>query len=290
MVGIISFLSGNMMLNHLVQTWVVVMIVAALICFLLGEITRNFSQVDKVWSLMPMIYAWITVVTFPTSVRLWVMTILVTFWGIRLTYNFYRKGGYSLLPWKGDEDYRWAVVRQNPLFARKWMLSIFNLTFISFYQHVLILLFSSPLLVAAYYVNKPLSWLDVSAAFLMLLFIVIEAIADQQQFVFQRLKRNPSLSHLYSFSLQKGFLVEGLWRYVRHPNFAAEQAIWISFYLFSVSASGLWLNITALGFVLLILLFQASSALTERISRNKYVDYDAYQKQVPKFIPRIFFR
>jgi|YelNatPaOPRAMG01_1025707.scaffolds.fasta_scaffold01428_15 steroid 5-alpha reductase family enzyme len=291
MIETVSFFSGNILLAHLVHTWIWIMVIAAMICFFLGEITHNFSQVDKVWSLMPVIYAWVTVLTFPGSARLWVMTALVTLWGVRLTYNFSRKGGYSLLPWKGEEDYRWAVVRKNPLLKKRWSLTIFNLTFISFYQHVLIMLFSSPLLVAARFVDKQMSWLDVVAAVLMLVFIVIEAIADQQQHVFQRLKRHPESSRgTYAFSLQKGFLVEGLWRYVRHPNFAAEQAIWISFYLFSVSSSGKWLNETALGFVLLVLLFQASSALTEKISRSKYVDYAAYQQQVSKFIPRIFFR
>jgi steroid 5-alpha reductase family enzyme len=34
---------------------------------------------------------------------------LTTLWGLRLTYNFWRKGGYK----KGGEDYRWAYIRKN---------------------------------------------------------------------------------------------------------------------------------------------------------------------------------
>ena len=30
----------------------------------------------------------------------------MTLWGLRLTYNFYRKGGYDL----SEEDYRWRIV------------------------------------------------------------------------------------------------------------------------------------------------------------------------------------
>ena len=41
---------------------------------------------------------------------------LVTVWGIRLTFNFARKGGYSWKFWEGEEDYRWAIVRRNPIF------------------------------------------------------------------------------------------------------------------------------------------------------------------------------
>jgi hypothetical protein len=74
---------------------------------------------------------------------------------------------------------------------------------------------------------------------------------------------------------------------VRHPNFAAEQAIWIFFYFFGVAASAQWLNWTVTGPVLLILLFIGSSEMTERISMTKYPDYIIYKQSIPKFIPKI---
>jgi steroid 5-alpha reductase family enzyme len=123
----------------------------------------------------------------------------------------------------------------------------------------------------------------------MLLFIVIETIADNQLFRFHKIKRNKEMSPgLYTLSLKPGFLSEGLWRFVRHPNFVSEQAIWISFYLFSVAASGQWMSWTIAGPVLLVLLFAGSSELTERISSEKYPGYAAYKKAVPRFLPRLF--
>jgi steroid 5-alpha reductase family enzyme len=123
----------------------------------------------------------------------------------------------------------------------------------------------------------------------MFAFLVTETVADNQQFRFQTMKRVASAgAEEFSDSLKKGFLTEGLWKYVRHPNFASEQAIWISFYLFGVAASGKWINFTLLGPVLLVLLFIGSSVMTEKISSGKYQEYSAYQKEVPKFIPRIF--
>jgi len=44
------------------------------------------------------------------------MSILVTVWSIRLTYNFARRGGYSWKFWDGEEDYRWDILRQKPGF------------------------------------------------------------------------------------------------------------------------------------------------------------------------------
>ncbi len=289
--SIIQLLNTNGWLDgtgsaNLVYSWILVMIAAALICFLAGELTRNYSQTDKLWSMMPVVYGGITLTYVPSSPRLWIMTLLVTLWGLRLSYNFYRKGGYSIIPWQGAEDYRWGVLRQHPLLRARWKQTVFNLLFISFYQHLLILLFSSPLLLAAIHPEKKLSFLDFLAVFFMLLFIVIETIADNQLYQFHlQKKKKMAPTGKYTNSLSKGFMVEGLWNYVRHPNFAAEQAIWISFYFFGVAASGQWLNGTAAGPVLLVLLFAGSSEFTERISASKYPDYRIYKQTVPRFIP-----
>ncbi len=137
--------------------------------------------------------------------------------------------------------------------------------------------------------GTPLTITDIAAAALMLTFIITETVADNQQFRFQTMKRSEqSDAEMFRDSLKRGFLREGLWKYVRHPNFASEQAIWISFYLFSVAASGKWINFTLLGPVLLVILFIGSSIMTEKISSSKYPEYSTYQKEVPKFIPRIF--
>jgi len=257
-------------------------------CFIVSEITFNYSQVDKLWSLLPPAYSWITVAAFP-SARTVIMALLVTMWGLRLSYNFHRKGGYNIIPWKGEEDYRWMILRNNSALRGRLRFGMFNLFFISFYQNLIILLFTTPILLAALHTGLPLGITDIVAALLMLTFLIIETVADNQQFRFQTMKRSPSdATHEFGDSLRKGFLTEGLWKYSRHPNFASEQAIWISFYLFGVAASGKWINFTILGPVLLVLLFIGSSIMTEKISSSKYQEYSAYQEEVPKFIPRIF--
>jgi len=263
------------------------MIIIALVCFIVSEITRNYSQVDKLWSLMPIAYSWITLAAFP-SPRLAVMASLVTIWGLRLSYNFYRKGGYNIIPWKGEEDYRWKIMRGISMLKGRFRFGIFNLLFISFYQNIVIFLFSSPLLLAALHPDKQLSVIDLVAGILMLTFMVTESIADNQLFKFHQEKKSSGKEESqFKESLKKGFLTEGLWRYARHPNFISEQAIWICFYFFGVAASGQWLNITITGPVLLILIFIGSSQLTESISSRKYPDYALYRKEIPRFIPRI---
>lgn len=281
-----TLFGNNIVCTELAATWISILTVTIVLCFVISELTNNYSQVDKIWSIMPIIYSIVTLSAFPTSPRIWIMTSLVTFWGLRLSYNFYRKGGYNIIPWKGEEDYRWAILRENPLLKGRFRNMLFNLIFISIYQQVLIMLFTTPLLLAARHADAALTLTDFLAAFFMFGFILIETIADNQLYNFhQQKKKQIPADERFSQSLVKGFMVDGFWKHVRHPNFAAEQAIWVSFYFFSISASGQWLNWTISGSILLILLFVGSSEFTENISKSKYSGYEEYIKQIPRFIP-----
>ena len=254
-------------------------------CFIVGELTGNNSQVDKLWSLLPIVYVWIAAHYGDYSPRLVLMAILVSIWGVRLTYNFSRHGAFTWRFWEGKEDYRWEVLRQKPEFQPRWKWTLFNLFFICGYQQTLILLFTLPIVVALQFNASPLSLSDWAIALLMLIFIIIETVADQQQWDYQsekwkRIKTGEELTGDYA----KGFLDKGLWAYSRHPNYLAEQALWVCFYLFSVSASGQWFNWSIAGCLLLLVLFQGSSAFSEEISSAKYPEYASYQERVPRFI------
>ncbi len=175
-------------IQNLIIVWIAVMAGVAMLCFIVSEITLNYSQVDKLWSLMPIAYSWITVASSP-SPRLYIMAILVTLWGLRLSYNFARKGGYNIIPWKGEEDYRWKVMRENPALKGRLRFGLFNFFFISLYQNILIFLFSSPLLLASLYPDKSMNVIDLAATFLMIAFLIMESIADDQLFKFHQIKK-----------------------------------------------------------------------------------------------------
>lgn len=261
----------------------------ALVCFVVGELTGNNSQVDKLWSIVPAFYVGYVAAQSDWSPRLSLMFILVLAWAVRLTYNFSRRGGYHWIPWKGEEDYRWTVLRQNPLLKSRVRWSLFNLLFICGYQNTLILLFTLPTIVAWQGADTPLHLLDYLAAGLIILFLVIETVADQQQWNFQNEKyRYINAGQKLPEQYAKGYCDTGLWAWVRHPNYAAEQAIWLSFYLFSVAATGRWLNWSLTGAILLCLLFLGSSDFSEKISAAKYPAYRKYQEKVGRFIPVLF--
>ncbi len=268
------------------QSVLLITLMAWISCFVLGELTGNVSQVDKVWSLLPIVYAWTVTAYGDFSPRLLIMALLVTAWGLRLTYNFSRHGAYRLKFWTGHEDYRWQVLRQKPEFQPRWKWTLFNFGFISGYQNMLIMLMTLPMIVALQYADAPLGLLDYLAAALITLMLIIETIADQQQWRYQNAKKQRVESgQPLSGNYSKGFLDTGLWARSRHPNYFAEQGVWISFYLFSVAASGQWVNWSIGGCILLVILFRGSSNFSEEISAGKYPEYAQYQENVPRFIP-----
>jgi len=273
-------------------------IAVSTLTFVVSTVTGNYSQVDKLWSIVPFAYAWIAV----TDQRTLLMAILATIWGIRLTANFARRGGYQWPPWRGDEDYRWAFIQQGRFveilkYPIPWM--VFNLTFISFYQNFLLLLIAAPSYVASTMANDPscnvaplnIFGLDGLATVLMITFIVIELIADNQQYKFQTEKyRQINAGVEREADYADGFCQSGLFAIVRKPNYTAEQCIWISFYLFSLAATGgKMFNWSIIGCILLVTLFQASGQFTEKLTLTKYpVKYAMYQKRVPLYVPKLF--
>ena len=147
--------------------------VLAAACWLVSVLTDNYSQVDRLWSLAPPLYAchfaaragWV-------DQRLNVIALLVVLWGGRLTYNFARKGGYR---WHA-EDYRWPELRQR--LGPVWF-QLLNATFVAPYQNLLLLLIVLPASVAWQARGTPLNALDAAAAVAFVLLLIGETVADQ---------------------------------------------------------------------------------------------------------------
>ncbi len=264
--------------------WIVFGVIAY--TFIVGQLTGNNSQVDKLWSIVPIIYAWYMTYLSGWNERMILMSVLVTIWGARLTYNFARRGAYTWKFWEGEEDYRWEILRKKPGFKNPIVWMIFNLLFICFYQNVLIFLFTIPILSALATHTNEVGIIDGLLAGLFIRLVVLEFRADQQQYDFQteKYRRINTGEDLGKYA--DGFVSTGLWSKVRHPNYAAEQAIWITFYAMSIAASGEWLNWTIAGCILLVILFKGSADFSEEISASKYPAYKEYQKRVARFIPK----
>jgi steroid 5-alpha reductase family enzyme len=264
---------------------VVALIVAAAtcaFCWIASLITKDTSWVDRIWSIVPVVYVWIfaiaAIVDGEDAARLVVMAVLATLWGARLTFNFARKGGYT-----GMEDYRWAVLRGR---MSPWQFQLFNLFFIVLYQNALLLLITLPAYIAWRHPAPFTGW-DVVFAVLFLGFLSLEFAADQQQWGFHQAKKAAG------GRLEPGFLTTGLFRISRHPNFFGEQMQWWMFYCLGATAAvasglGFWggaINWTIVGAALLSVLFIGSTVFTESISASKYPAYKEYQRATSMLVP-----
>ncbi|KAL1746940.1 hypothetical protein HDZ31DRAFT_33117 [Schizophyllum fasciatum] len=304
-------------------------------------LTANVSQVDRLWTFLPTIYtAYFALLPLlprvqpfflcpyvpkeldvpdELSPRALLMLGLVVIWMIRLSYNTWRRGLFNLK----DEDYRWAIVRGK---VPAWLFQLMNLVFVACIQNVLLLVLAVPTAIASVHQPRaPLTTTDYGLAALALIDLALEFTADNQQYAFQTYKRAffareqgraPVLAYYPAqqwpgarlawtpADARRGFVTRGLWAYVRHPNFACEQAFWWLITLFPVlppqageplltwksiihaptpfvMGRRLWPLMPAAA---LSLLFYSSTVLTEAISASKYPEaYKAYQARVGMF-------
>ncbi len=257
---------------------VVVLAVAgavAVFCWIASLVSRDHSWVDRLWSIIPVVYVWIFAAAAGFGdARLNIMASVVTLWGARLTYNFARKGGYT-----GVEDYRWPILRERLGPAK---FAVFNIFFVVLYQHALLVLITLPAFTAYEHRGTPTGILDFLVAFVFLVLLAGESVADEQQWDFHQSKK-AALAAGQQPSTR--FLQTGLWRLSRHPNFFFEQAQWWAFFLFGATAAGSVLQWTVLGAALLTGLFVGSTIFTESITKSKYPEYAQYQATTSAIVP-----
>jgi steroid 5-alpha reductase family enzyme len=252
--------------------------VLAATCFatwLLSVITREYSWVDRIWSIIPIVYAWVFASQNGfTDPRLNVMASLVTLWGARLTFNFARKGGYA----PGGEDYRWEELRKS---MKPWVYQVFNVFFIVIFQNVLLWLITLPIWVASA-TTKEFGTADLVCAVGFLILLATETIADQQQLKFQNWKKAERAA---GREAHPRFLTTGLFAVSRHPNFFSEQAQWWMLFIWGATTMSSVLHWSIVGCVLLSALFVGSTRFTEELSLRKYPEYAEYQKRVSALVP-----
>ncbi|KAJ5959976.1 uncharacterized protein N7479_007126 [Penicillium vulpinum] len=272
--------------------------VLAGLLFIAAEINRNYSQVDRFWSILPALYnvhfaLWARLSGIQTQ-TLDTIAVISVLWSARLTFNYWRKGGYSI----GSEDYRWKIVRSKV--NNNFLFMIFNLGFIAIIQSLLLLLITAPtyIFVVAAYNQGPETFglSDLAFSRAAFFFIIIEFFADGQQWNFQSAKHEyqtnaripePYKDQFSAEDLERGFVVSGLWSWSRHPNFVAEQAFWLTLYAWSCYRTETYFNWAGLGVLGYLAIFQGSVRLTESITAGKYPEYSDYQARVGRFIPRL---
>lgn len=103
-------------------------------------------------------------------------------------------------------------------------------------QNIILFLLGVPVKIAITQPHTSLDVTDYALGALGFLTLLIEFIADNQQYSYQTFKRSGKLNPNEWFGAriawtkrdaERGFVTRGLWAWSRHPNFLCEQTFWV---------------------------------------------------------------
>ena len=226
---------------------------------------RDVSIVDIFWGLGYVVVAWTThIVAGNDSARAWLMCLLVTLWGVRLTIHLARRNlGHG-------EDYRYRAMREKygggfPLVSL-WMVFLF--------QGALIWIIALPVQMAhAPGAAAPLGALDLLGVLAFLIGFGFEWVSDLQ---LARFKRSPSSA---------GRVMDrGLWRYTRHPNYFGNFLLWWGLGLMGLAA-GAWWALLGPAVLTFMLLRVSGVSLLESTIAERRPGYREYVERTSAFVP-----
>jgi steroid 5-alpha reductase family enzyme len=262
--GALFLNSGALIIGLMVAVWLV------------NLALKNSSIVDIFWGLGFIGVAWLvnlqlretylSISAYDTVMsvwRSWLMTALVSIWGLRLALHI------LLRNWGQPEDFRYAAWRKENG-PRWWWFSFFKVFLL---QGVLLWFVSAPLVAGQYpHFGPTPHLLDILGVIVWLVGFCCEALGDWQ---LARFKADPT---------NKGkLLTSGLWRYTRHPNYFGDAAQWWGFYLIALAAGAWWTIFSPL--LMTFLLMRISGvALLEKTLRQR-PGYEAYMARTNAFFP-----
>ncbi len=268
----IYFLFPRLSFSHPMLNVLIADIIATVIVFAFSVIFNNSSVYDPYWSVAPPVIVIYLIQLFPdgNEIRQWIVFLLVLFWSVRLTVNWWRG-------WQGlnHQDWRYtSIAGKTGKFY--WPVSFLG---IHFMPTVFVFLGCMPLFYSLQS-GRAFNIFDFIAALFTFSAILIEWIADEQLIKFRKNNR------------QGNFIQTGLWAFSRHPNYLGEISFWGGMFLFVVSGSGLKISAghwTVIGLISMVVLFKfISIPLMEKRNIERKLGYQDYIKQVPALFPKLF--
>lgn len=242
----------------------IVLLIYISVWYLISLIKKRNDLADLAWGLGFVLLAWISFyfsLSETFSLRSFLVTGLVTIWGVRLSTHIYLRN-------KGrEEDYRYKKWREEWKFFK--LRSFFQVYIL---QGALIYLIAIPILVINKNPTAGITVLDVLAILIWIFGFVFESLADYQ---LKKFIKNPQKS---------GIMKSGLWRWSRHPNYFGETIQWWGVWLLSLSAKVFPLTIISpIMITFLILKVSGIPLLEEKMSKKP--GFEDYKRRVNKFFP-----
>lgn len=225
---------------------------------------RNSSIVDPFWGAGFVIVAWTSCLfNSPVSARSWMLVILVSIWGLRLS---------VFLSWRylgHGEDSRYAAMRTKHG-ERFWWVSLFTVFGL---QGVILWFVSFPVQVTTVLPSSPINLVDMVGVVIVLTGLFFETVGDWQLAAFKRDQRNSNK-----------VMDRGLWRYTRHPNYFGDFCVWWGFFLIAAAGGAGW-TIGSPILMSVLLLRVSGVSLLESTIVDRRPDYARYKSRTNAFFP-----
>jgi steroid 5-alpha reductase family enzyme len=236
--------------------------------WLISLLLRDSSIVDIFWGTGFAVTAWVAFAIVPARAhpRQWLICLLVTAWGLRLSLHILRRNRG-----RGEDSRheRWRAEAGPPW----WWRSFFKVFLL---QGVVMWIVAAPLVGTFVGVARDrLIWVDAAAVAVWLIGFTFEALGDWQ---LTRFKANPAN--------KGGLLTSGLWRYTRHPNYFGDATAWWGHYLVALSA-GAWWTFFSPALMTFLLVRVSGVTMLESSLREKKPAYRDYMESTSAFIPWI---
>jgi len=240
---------------------------ATVVIFAFSRGLKCSSMYDAYWSVAPIaiVFYWVFHAEEAINpVRAGAVLFLVTWWGVRLTYNWARG-------WPGLHHIDWRYIALKEKAPSLWFFS--DLFGIHVIPTVQVLLALSGAWVVLTQGTSSLSWIDLVALVVTAGAITIETVADQQLVAFAKVKRLGEI------------IKSGLWAYSRHPNYFGEVTFWWGLYLCGLAADPSYIWTIAGPLAMTGLFVGISIPWMDRRSSERRPEYAEHVKRVSGLVP-----
>lgn len=235
------------------------------IFFIIAVLKEDNSIVDIGWGLGFVYTANLALyLTDNYNFRSFIITFIVTIWGLRLAYHIYKRNAGK------GEDFRYANWRKN--WDNFYLRSFFQIFML---QGLFLFIISTPVIKTISSPYNSLKIIDFIGLFVWGIGFAFEVTADKQLKEFKEKADSKKNGHV---------MKEGIWKYSRHPNYFGEALIWWGVYIITLSVSGGWKFIFSPILITYLLLFVSGVPLLEK----RYADdseYQRYAEKTNKFFP-----
>ena len=232
------------------------------IWYIIAAIIKNSGIIDIGWGFGFVVVAWIGFFQSISIVSI-VLTLMVSLWGLRLTYHIFKRNAGKL------EDFRYAN------FRREWGRSFYLRSFFQLFMFQAVLMF---LISLAFIYGNQKSVIGslptlIIGIIVWLIGFVFEAVGDRQ------------LKKFISEPANKGKVIgTGLWKYTRHPNYFGEALLWWGIFIVAIGSGSPWYTVISPLTITLIIRFVSGVPMLEKRNENK-PGYDTYKAKTNIFIP-----